>query len=130
MSRHPVTPMDEADIRLHLAKQTSLPVELVDWLKLKAKRAKSQNANGATNGDHHRSDKGQAKSAIVLFDTLDGRVARMTRTATEIGVQLDSLADVLTFGIAPIALIYAWGIGAVFTEQNSAHYLGVFLLFM
>ena len=66
----------------------------------------------------------------ILFDTLDGRVARMTRTATEIGVQLDSLADVLTFGIAPIALVYAWGIGAVFTEQNSAHYLGVFLLFM
>jgi len=41
----------------------------------------------------------------ILFDTLDGRVARMTRTATEIGVQFDSLADVLTFGIAPIALI-------------------------
>ena len=66
----------------------------------------------------------------ILFDTLDGRVARMTRTATEIGVQLDSLADVLTFGIAPIALIYAWGIGPVFSEQSSAHGLGVFLLFM
>lgn len=66
----------------------------------------------------------------ILFDTLDGRVARMTRTATEIGVQLDSLADVLTFGIAPIALIYSWGIGAVFSETSSTHYLGVFLLFM
>jgi CDP-diacylglycerol--serine O-phosphatidyltransferase len=66
----------------------------------------------------------------ILFDTLDGRVARMTRTATEIGVQLDSLADVLTFGIAPIALVYSWGIGAVFSEKSSAHYLGVFLLFM
>ena len=66
----------------------------------------------------------------ILFDTLDGRVARMTRTATEIGVQLDSLADVLTFGIAPVALVYAWGIGAVFSEQSSAHGLGVFLLFM
>ncbi len=66
----------------------------------------------------------------ILFDTLDGRVARMTRTATEIGVQLDSLADVLTFGIAPLALVYSWGIGTVFNEQSSAHYLGVFLLFM
>ena len=66
----------------------------------------------------------------ILFDTLDGRVARMTRTATEIGVQLDSLADVLTFGIAPVALVYAWGIGAVFSEQSSAHGLGVFLVFM
>jgi CDP-diacylglycerol---serine O-phosphatidyltransferase len=66
----------------------------------------------------------------ILFDTLDGRVARMTRTATEIGVQLDSLADVLTFGIAPIALIYSWGIAPVFPEKSSTHYLGVFLLFM
>lgn len=66
----------------------------------------------------------------ILFDTLDGRVARMTRTATEIGVQLDSLADVLTFGIAPIALIYSWAIGPVFPETSSAHGLGVFLLFM
>lgn len=66
----------------------------------------------------------------ILFDTLDGRVARMTRTATEIGVQFDSLADVLTFGIAPIALIYSWGFGASFDEHSSEHALGVFLLFM
>ncbi|HKP67845.1 MAG TPA: phosphatidylcholine/phosphatidylserine synthase [Pyrinomonadaceae bacterium] len=66
----------------------------------------------------------------ILFDTLDGRVARMTKTATEIGVQFDSLADVLTFGIAPIALIYSWAIGASFNEGSSEHALGVFLLFM
>ena len=66
----------------------------------------------------------------ILFDTLDGRVARMTRTATEIGVQFDSLADVLTFGIAPIALIYSWGIAASFSENTSEYGLGVFLLFM
>ncbi|MGD9628334.1 MAG: phosphatidylcholine/phosphatidylserine synthase [Pyrinomonadaceae bacterium] len=66
----------------------------------------------------------------ILFDTLDGRVARMTKTATELGVQFDSLADVLTFGIAPIALTYAWGIGASLQYESSAHALGVFLLFM
>ncbi|HEY0658421.1 MAG TPA: phosphatidylcholine/phosphatidylserine synthase [Pyrinomonadaceae bacterium] len=66
----------------------------------------------------------------ILFDTLDGRVARMTRTATEIGVQFDSLADVLTFGIAPIALIYSWSIAASFGENSPAHGLGIFLLFM
>ena len=66
----------------------------------------------------------------ILFDTLDGRVARMTKTATEIGVQFDSLADVLTFGIAPIALIYSWAIGSSFAEGSSEHALGVFLLFM
>ncbi|MEP7213727.1 MAG: CDP-alcohol phosphatidyltransferase family protein [Acidobacteriota bacterium] len=66
----------------------------------------------------------------ILFDTLDGRLARMTKTATEIGVQFDSLADVLTFGIAPIALIYSWGIAAAFRESSTEYGLGVFLLFM
>ena len=66
----------------------------------------------------------------ILFDTLDGRVARMTKTATEIGVQFDSLADVLTFGIAPIALMYSWAIGTSFSEQSSEYAFGVFLLFM
>ncbi|MGI8786612.1 MAG: CDP-alcohol phosphatidyltransferase family protein [Pyrinomonadaceae bacterium] len=66
----------------------------------------------------------------ILFDTLDGRVARMTRTSTEIGVQLDSLADVLTFGIAPTVLMYSWAIGATFSEANSLHAFGVFVLFM
>jgi CDP-diacylglycerol---serine O-phosphatidyltransferase len=66
----------------------------------------------------------------ILFDTLDGRVARMTRTATEIGVQFDSLADVLTFGIAPIALIFSWGFAAVYHENSGQYALGLFLLFM
>ena len=66
----------------------------------------------------------------ILFDTLDGRVARMTKTATELGVQFDSLADVLTFGIAPIALMYSWGIASALPEGSQAHGLGVFLLFM
>lgn len=66
----------------------------------------------------------------ILFDTLDGRIARMTRTATEIGVQFDSLADVLTFGIAPIALIYSWAFAAVFPESTTEYGIGVFLLFM
>lgn len=71
-----------------------------------------------------------AMGLAILFDTLDGRVARMTKTATEIGVQFDSLADVLTFGIAPIALIYSWAIASVFNENSSEYALGVFLLFM
>src|SRR6185437_825740 len=37
----------------------------------------------------------------LLFDMLDGRIARLTKTTTEIGIQLDSIADVVTFGIAP-----------------------------
>src|SRR6202171_1168140 len=45
----------------------------------------------------------------ILFDSLDGRIARMTGTNTEFGVQFDSLADVVSFGIAPAILAYAWG---------------------
>jgi CDP-diacylglycerol--serine O-phosphatidyltransferase len=41
-----------------------------------------------------------------LFDTLDGRVARMTRTQSKFGIQIDSLADVVTFGVAPAMLLY------------------------
>jgi CDP-diacylglycerol--serine O-phosphatidyltransferase len=66
----------------------------------------------------------------ILFDTLDGRVARMTRTATEIGVQFDSLADVLTFGIAPVALMFSWGVGAALPDSSSEYRFGIFLLFM
>jgi CDP-diacylglycerol--serine O-phosphatidyltransferase len=73
---------------------------------------------------------GLAIGLAILFDTIDGRVARATRTATEIGVQFDSLADVLTFGIAPTALIYAWGFAPTFTENTFGHNLSVFVLFM
>lgn len=71
-----------------------------------------------------------AMGLAILFDTLDGRVARATRTATEIGVQFDSLADVLTFGIAPTALIYCWAVAPSFSESSPIHALGVLLLFM
>ena len=45
-----------------------------------------------------------------ILDGLDGRVARLTGTSTEFGAQLDSLADVLTFGVAPAMLAFDWGI--------------------
>jgi CDP-diacylglycerol---serine O-phosphatidyltransferase len=47
--------------------------------------------------------------AIVL-DMLDGRVARMTGTTSAFGVEFDSLADVISFGIAPAILAFAWGL--------------------
>ena len=46
--------------------------------------------------------------AIVL-DLLDGRIARLTNTASEFGGELDSLADVVSFGVAPALLAYSWG---------------------
>jgi len=59
-----------------------------------------------------REDFDHAAKAIgiaILFDSLDGRIARMTGTNTEFGVQFDSLADVVSFGIAPAIVAYAWG---------------------
>jgi CDP-diacylglycerol--serine O-phosphatidyltransferase len=46
----------------------------------------------------------------VILDGLDGRIARMTNTTSEFGRELDSLADVISFGIAPAILAYTWGV--------------------
>ena len=78
----------------------------------------------------HFDSASQAIGLAVLFDSHDGRIARMTKTTTEIGVQLDSIADVLTFGIAPAVLVYAWSYGSVFAEGSPLHKLGWFLSFM
>jgi CDP-diacylglycerol--serine O-phosphatidyltransferase len=55
----------------------------------------------------------QAALAICFgffFDTADGRVARLTKTQTDLGRDLDSLADLVTFGVAPGLLVYKWGL--------------------
>lgn len=48
-----------------------------------------------------------------VFDTVDGGVARLTKTGSEFGVQLDSLVDVVSFCLAPGVLLYAWGTHAL-----------------
>jgi len=48
-----------------------------------------------------------------FFDAFDGRVARLTRTQSEFGVELDSLADVVTFGVAPAILVYKWALAGM-----------------
>jgi CDP-diacylglycerol--serine O-phosphatidyltransferase len=45
-----------------------------------------------------------------ILDSLDGRIARMTNTTSAFGVELDSLADVISFGLAPALLTFAWGL--------------------
>jgi CDP-diacylglycerol--serine O-phosphatidyltransferase len=78
----------------------------------------------------HFDSAGLAIGWALLFDMLDGRIARMTKTTTEIGIQLDSIADVVTFGIAPAVLAYVWGYGASLTEGSDLHRLAWFLSFM
>jgi CDP-diacylglycerol--serine O-phosphatidyltransferase len=46
----------------------------------------------------------------VVLDMLDGRVARMTNTSSAFGLELDSLADIISFGVAPAVLAFAWGL--------------------
>ena len=46
--------------------------------------------------------------AAALMDGLDGKVARLTHTASEFGVQLDSLADLVAFGLSPAILLWHW----------------------
>jgi CDP-diacylglycerol--serine O-phosphatidyltransferase len=63
------------------------------------------------NGDAHIHLEWAAIAILfaIPFDALDGRIARMTNTASEFGKELDSLADVITFGVAPSLLAYIWG---------------------
>jgi CDP-diacylglycerol--serine O-phosphatidyltransferase len=49
----------------------------------------------------------------AMFDGIDGRIARMTGTSTEFGVQYDSLADLVSFGMAPALVMYHWALASL-----------------
>ncbi len=66
-----------------------------------------------TNQHWHLDHAAIAIGFAVLFDGLDGRIARMTGTSSDFGRELDSLADVITFGVAPAMLAWAWGFHGV-----------------
>jgi CDP-diacylglycerol---serine O-phosphatidyltransferase len=68
------------------------------------------------------------RSALLLFyafvfDLFDGRVARMTRTQSSFGVEFDSLADLISFGVAPAVITYRWAL----TEVGILGYFVCFL---
>ena len=67
--------------------------------------AVSNNANAA----HYLDWAAIAILLAIPFDSLDGRIARMTNTCSDFGKELDSLADVITFGVAPSLLAFVWG---------------------
>ena len=58
----------------------------------------------------------------MFFDGFDGRVARLTKTQSDFGMQLDSLADVITFGAAPALLLWKWALAPL-------GFVGLFLAF-
>jgi CDP-diacylglycerol--serine O-phosphatidyltransferase len=71
----------------------------------------------------------------IPFDTLDGRIARMTNTCSDFGKELDSLADAITFGVAPSLLAMVWGFQFLpdsidsQLHQNLLH-VGTFICFL
>jgi CDP-diacylglycerol--serine O-phosphatidyltransferase len=69
----------------------------------------SQAIQGSASAPFHFDNAAKAIGFAVVFDGLDGRIARMTNTTSEFGRELDSLADVITFGVAPAILAWMWG---------------------
>src|ERR1044071_5311402 len=67
-------------------------------------------ASGAGGAPEHFAMAAKAIGAAVFLDGLDGRITRMTNTTSDFGREMDSLADVISFGLAPAVLAFAWGI--------------------
>src|SRR5437764_3450832 len=81
-------------------------------------------ASGGTGAPEHFAIAAQAIGAAAFLDGLDGRIARMTNTTSEFGREMDSLADVISFGMAPAVLAFAWGvqfIGPEISESLRGH---------
>jgi len=76
----------------------------------------------------------KAIGVAVVLDGVDGWIARMTNTVSDFGREMDSLADVITFGIAPAVLAYVWGVQFVdpggFLKDHRAGYLLAFVFLL
>ncbi|MFW6191231.1 MAG: CDP-alcohol phosphatidyltransferase family protein, partial [Thiohalospira sp.] len=59
----------------------------------------------------------------MILDGLDGRVARLTNTQTDFGVQFDSLADLVSFGLAPALVVHQWAL----TDLDKVGWLAAFV---
>jgi CDP-diacylglycerol---serine O-phosphatidyltransferase len=67
-------------------------------------------ASGVPGASENFAIAAKAIGAAMFLDGLDGRIARMTNTTSDFGREMDSLADVISFGIAPAVLAFAWGV--------------------
>ena len=67
-------------------------------------------ASGSSGAPEHFAFAAKVIGASVFLDGLDGRIARMTNTTSDFGREMDSLADVISFGLAPAILAFAWGV--------------------
>ena len=76
-----------------------------------------QASGGDLGPNPHFSLAAKALGFSVFFDGLDGRIARMTNTTSDFGRELDSLADIIAFGIAPAILAFVWGVRFVLSSE-------------
>jgi CDP-diacylglycerol---serine O-phosphatidyltransferase len=68
-----------------------------------------QSLQGSVQQPQHFNYAALAIGFAIPFDAIDGRIARMTKTTSDFGKELDSMADVITFGVAPSLLAFTWG---------------------
>jgi CDP-diacylglycerol--serine O-phosphatidyltransferase len=101
---------------------------------LRAFEAAMQGSAGQLGPNDNLAVAAKAIGAAVVLDGLDGRIARMTNTVSDFGREMDSLADVITFGIAPAVLAYTWGVQFVaaggLVRDHRAGYLIAFLFLL
>jgi CDP-diacylglycerol--serine O-phosphatidyltransferase len=95
----------------------------------------TQSLEGSVAAPQHFDYAALAIGFAIPFDAIDGRIARMTNTTSEFGKELDSLADVITFGVAPSILAFSWGFRSLVVElqplaQQRLVQLGAFLCFL
>jgi CDP-diacylglycerol--serine O-phosphatidyltransferase len=69
----------------------------------------TQSLQGSVQEPRHFNYAALAIGFAIPFDAIDGRIARMTKTTSDFGKELDSMADVITFGVAPSLLAFTWG---------------------
>jgi CDP-diacylglycerol---serine O-phosphatidyltransferase len=80
----------------------------------------TQSLQGSVQEPRHFDYAALAIGFAIPFDAIDGRIARMTKTTSEFGKELDSLADVITFGVAPSLLAFTWGFQMLPTAMDPA----------
>jgi CDP-diacylglycerol---serine O-phosphatidyltransferase len=78
----------------------------------------TQSLQGSVQEPRHFNYAALAIGFAIPFDAIDGRIARMTKTTSEFGKELDSMADVVTFGVAPSLLAYTWGFHTLPTTMD------------
>jgi CDP-diacylglycerol--serine O-phosphatidyltransferase len=95
----------------------------------------TQSLQGSVTDPTHYNRAALAIGLAIPFDALDGRIARMTNTTSDFGKELDSLADVITFGVAPGILAWSWGFRTLNLMPDGTAYqqliaLGTFISFL